>query len=1471
MALYHSIRKAVISTAALFTALSLTVTSYADSFPQQNTAQAAGYSGDVSIIDSVMGEPYILSQKFVPFSEAEDPEEAEVRSAEAAYASGASEKDTSVSEPSLSAGGQNSGTVTDKSKAYSDGNNDGKSGKPLNEKYSSDQDIMKSYREGYEQGSRQAKQDESLKLTSAKYDWTASQTFDFVKEQKVVAIPDKGLDMKLTCTVSGDSSRVSDYVIYGKLPGKDEFKELARSSNGTLEFKLTKDYLPDKSGNSARFKVTVTDKDKKWYDTDLNIKVKEGGGNELEIKAGADKPLSIKIPDGVPYLGNSELNLNDFSLPIYAVMMSDGTVRAGVNLKKDLLKEGSDLNNFKDFKKKFGEMKDKMGDNIEKSFEAFSNYLDQPKRKVGSLGKMKPDFGFDFNLMGYGEGKIGDSGLDYVSMNVILGLTVKCEFGWQFVVWVIPVTVEVTITGKVSAKFEIKLDFNKKDVTGNIDIEASIKLEGFVGIGLRKIVTAGAYGVAKATLNVKLMPSNDAGVTKFAINGGFGIKLSLLCFSYEKLFVEKEYVIYQRENKNAAKPMLTSFRGNIYADIYNEDNYTLMTEEFPSNLVGGEDGDILISQVYPGADPSFESLGGNNILVSYLSTVPDRNKTNRLAVYYIYYDSETGKWTAPEIADKNATLDGIHNLYNDGTNAYLVYTSSDTALPEDADISSVTPHMGLYVRNFDKETKKFGEAAKLSENGKYVSDIAMNTVNGVPTLIWVQSSNPKAFGNHNENEIAVSRFKDGKWSEPELVVTGSSCIGDVTVGTIGGEEKILYFYDNDNDPSTYDDYTLTYAGGGVLATGMISYLNFVDLPYGRYPIWFENGCIMQLTESGKSVIADGVGYASDLESNGSVIYYVKETDDGGSAVYGLRYIGDKYSEPFTVVRSKGEIRDLDTSGNSILYTESISNIESATEESGLTDVSSIKLKEKDDFWYSVELKDVEVVTEEMIPGEDADIDLTVFNDSSNILSNFGVTFTDAEGNTVHSEDVECGIGPGETAVVRVRLPVPEKLKDLPVSVKISGIKDNTGMIDSNKKAVDMSSYELSVGAGSVIIDGESMFEVTVTNDSRLETSARIEITDMEGNPVHTEKTDTLGGKEEKTVYIDPALLLPEGEDFGIVNVNVYVNDSAFVSDSVCEYVMGEEPAELHSVMFYDTDLNLLSEQYIEDGDNADTDEFPKRSRYYDLIADRMMSALPAVTEDKYYMVLGAELPHIDPGYVPSGTGSTPAGTAETSSSAVDITKYGISGSMSADNSSSLKWDAVPDAGGYSLYIKADGKYAFVRDLGKSTAADIVLGYNGRYYVSAGGDYTVYKYSSKTGKFTKSGTLAADKIGGIARANNVTIDYMVKYTVNGKESAEKDSYKVSVKIYYKPAVRISSEKKDGKSSITLRWDKVPGAGKYKVYRYVNGRLKPVAETSKTAVRIGGVKSGKEYTYAVKAYAGGRWTKLNTADIVSIKAR
>ena len=269
--------------------------------------------------------------------------------------------------------------------------------------------------------------------------------------------------------------------------------------------------------------------------------------------------------------------------------------------------------------------------------------------------------------------------------------------------------------------------------------------------------------------------------------------------------------------------------------------------------------------------------------------------------------------------------------------------------------------------------------------------------------------------------------------------------------------------------------------------------------------------------------------------------------------------------------------------------------------------------------------------------------------------------------------------------------------------------------------------------------------------------------------------------------------------------------------------------------------------------------------YYKAVGDNNHTDTEAQT------VTAAIAPRINPtpyipSYAPTGTTTTTT-TTTTTNTTPDITKYTITGKQDELNESALKWDSIPNASDYSLYIKVDGKYVFVQDLGKSTTADVVLSTSGKYYVSTGKDYTIYKYDSKTGKFTKTGTLAASKIESIVKANNVTEDFMVKYTVNGKESTESNSYKVSVKIYYKPAVKITANK----GSITLKWNKVPEATKYRVYKYVNGKLRLVTETTKRSVRITGTKSGKEYSYAVKAYVDGKWTKVYGSDIATVTAK
>ena len=85
--------------------------------------------------------------------------------------------------------------------------------------------------------------------------------------------------------------------------------------------------------------------------------------------------------------------------------------------------------------------------------------------------------------------------------------------------------------------------------------------------------------------------------------------------------------------------------------------------------------------------------------------------------------------------------------------------------------------------------------------------------------------------------------------------------------------------------------------------------------------------------------------------------------------------------------------------------------------------------------------------------------------------------------------------------------------------------------------------------------------------------------------------------------------------------------------------------------------------------------------------------------------------------------------------------------------------------------------------------------------------------------------------------------------------------------YKPIVSLTANE----GSITIRWSNVENAEKYKVFKYVNGKLKLVTETAKRAIRITGTKAGKEYSYAVKAYVDGKWTTVYTSDIVTVTAK
>ena len=197
-------------------------------------------------------------------------------------------------------------------------------------------------------------------------------------------------------------------------------------------------------------------------------------------------------------------------------------------------------------------------------------------------------------------------------------------------------------------------------------------------------------------------------------------------------------------------------------------------------------------------------------------------------------------------------------------------------------------------------------------------------------------------------------------------------------------------------------------------------------------------------------------------------------------------------------------------------------------------------------------------------------------------------------------------------------------------------------------------------------------------------------------------------------------------------------------------------------------------------------------------------------------------------YVPSySTGTSTTTSSGTASSVDSASSKAKMWAVQNDDKSSITvgWEKVNGATKYSLYVRKNGKLEKVVDTKKT------------------------------------------KVRINNPENNTTLEYVLKYTIAGVESAENSAYTASIKVYYKPAVKASS--KDG--AVILKWNKVEGAEKYRVYKYTGGKLVKVADTNANAVRLKNVTTGKTYKYAVKAYVDGKWTKVTKSDIVSVKVK
>jgi fibronectin type 3 domain-containing protein len=146
-------------------------------------------------------------------------------------------------------------------------------------------------------------------------------------------------------------------------------------------------------------------------------------------------------------------------------------------------------------------------------------------------------------------------------------------------------------------------------------------------------------------------------------------------------------------------------------------------------------------------------------------------------------------------------------------------------------------------------------------------------------------------------------------------------------------------------------------------------------------------------------------------------------------------------------------------------------------------------------------------------------------------------------------------------------------------------------------------------------------------------------------------------------------------------------------------------------------------------------------------------------------------------------------------------------------------------------------------------------------VAGATEYKVYRKAAGESKWTTLKTTASTSFTDKTAKNGKTYTYGVK-ALKGKVTSSYDTEKIT----FVSAPKLASAK-NAKDGVEIKWNAVSGATKYRVYRKASGEKSwtKLADTTKLAYTDKTAKSGKTYSYTVKAYKDSAASAVNSTGL------
>lgn len=869
--------------------------------------------------------------------------------------------------------------------------------------------------------------------------------------------------------------------------------------------------------------------------------------------------LTIGLPDDFPLLGGSEISLDGFDSPVnvelddegHAVLylgnwdwLSEGQEwdhdkKEWVSSKDD---DGSVMDKFKEAKDFLTDVKNSSNNDMKKYKELLGN---QPFSRSWNIGVSTCGvFSTSFPLAKGFDEAVKENGLEF-SGEIVLTISGGVTLSQQTFISVVPVTVELEITDEASLTAGLKLTIKGEEIktSGYLELDNTIEITPFVGVGITGVVGAGIYGTMSLGLEATILSTekSDEGVNKISASFELGGKAYLGPFEYKKSWVGSELTIYDKanggfvwnwEDKNAIAPY-------DLTELFDESNYNLAenssqgiwrgTEQIVSS---DEAGYLKLNTLMENASGNTSqtiAAAGDNLVMVFLENDSSRDSINGLKLMYSVYSKSTQTWSAPKQVDSNATGDYAPNLYSDGENIWLIYQDAAEVLDNNAGISEWTAVQNIAAAKFETETLEFSEPVILtSDSDVYDSKPAITVAGGVPSAVWISNEDCDYFGTNSTNKIVFSELTDNGWSEPEVLLENLNAVTDLSCGEVNEELCAVYVIDMDNNLETTNDKSLNarklsenqaYA----IAGGSISSSVFAQAADDSETClyWYQDGNICKtnnLTFIDEIFENPPASLSENFAVAGNRILWSGTEDGKLSNLYESVYDSTSGSWSNAVKLSNQED-----------YIENVSAIKFGADTVAVMNRNQVSITEEDVetansiVWTSFSgIENLSIVNavcyESGYEPENNTIpvDISVLNNSETSINSLNIKITDSNDKLIKDETIVVKIAAGETKTIVNEIKLTNSTNQTyKIEINSDDITDSNP--DDNAATVNAGFVNMTVQAAK---KNNNILAVTVTNNGTVSGDAEIVIEDnLSGESVAsmTVKNITSGASSVKEI------------------------------------------------------------------------------------------------------------------------------------------------------------------------------------------------------------------------------------------------------------------------------------------------------------------------------------------------------------------